>query len=229
MTGIETNSLDHVALWVSNREPLTDLLCERLGMHVIEQHRDFTLVGGDAREGKLTLFAAEGPREPGVLGRIGLRVPDVDAGGRAAPGPAGRARRRARLFDGPEGIPLALVPRPRRRPSSTSTISSCGSPTRSRRCRGSRGSASSATETGCGWPTASVLRGAGAGRGRRAPAEPHRAARRLRPGGLAGGARARDRGDRDQGHRQHASPSSCADPEQIVIEYVEHKPTFSLT
>src|SRR5262245_51823928 len=56
-------------------------------MHVIERTDRFTLVGADARRGKVTLFAAEGPRETGALARIGLRVsslPDgpteVDAG-----------------------------------------------------------------------------------------------------------------------------------------------------
>ena len=43
-------------------------------MHVIERTERFTLIGADARRGKLTLFEAEGPREQGVLGRIGLRV-----------------------------------------------------------------------------------------------------------------------------------------------------------
>ena len=43
-------------------------------MHVIERTDRFTLVGSDARRGKLTLFEAEGPREPGALEHIGLRV-----------------------------------------------------------------------------------------------------------------------------------------------------------
>ena len=43
-------------------------------MHVIERTERFTLIGADVRRGKLTLFEAEGPREQGVLGRIGLRV-----------------------------------------------------------------------------------------------------------------------------------------------------------
>src|SRR3954465_250464 len=43
-------------------------------MPVIERTDKFTLVGADARRGKLTLFEADGPRERGVLERIGLRV-----------------------------------------------------------------------------------------------------------------------------------------------------------
>ncbi len=67
-------SLDHVALWVDDREPLATFLCDHLGMHVIEETDTFTLAGIDAKLGKLTLFDAEGPREHGALKRIGLRV-----------------------------------------------------------------------------------------------------------------------------------------------------------
>ena len=41
-------SLDHVALWVDEREPLAGFLCDHLGMHVIEETDTFTLVGIDA-------------------------------------------------------------------------------------------------------------------------------------------------------------------------------------
>src|SRR5687768_29647 len=75
---IATTSFDHVALWVSDRGPLTELLCERLGLHVIDSTDDFTLVGADAREGKLTLFEAEGERDPGLIERVILRVNDLD-------------------------------------------------------------------------------------------------------------------------------------------------------
>src|SRR3954452_22012031 len=71
-------SFDHIALWVSERDALADLLCGPIGMHVIERTDDFTLVGADAREGKVTLFDAEGPRERGSLVRIVLRVSDLD-------------------------------------------------------------------------------------------------------------------------------------------------------
>lgn len=67
-------TLDHVALWVADRDTIADFACARLGMHVIERTDKFTLLGADARRGKLTLFAAEGPREQGALARIGLRV-----------------------------------------------------------------------------------------------------------------------------------------------------------
>ena len=42
-------------------------------MHVIERTDRFTLVGFDARRGKLTLFDADGPREQGALKHVALR------------------------------------------------------------------------------------------------------------------------------------------------------------
>ena len=71
-------TLDHVALWVADRDAIADYATQRLGMHVIERTERFTLVGSDARRGKLTLFAAEGPREQGALKHIGLRVSSLD-------------------------------------------------------------------------------------------------------------------------------------------------------
>jgi catechol 2,3-dioxygenase-like lactoylglutathione lyase family enzyme len=66
--------LDHVALWTDERDAIADFLLENAGMHVIDRTDKFTLVGADARKGKLTLFDAEGPRQPGALGHVGLRV-----------------------------------------------------------------------------------------------------------------------------------------------------------
>jgi catechol 2,3-dioxygenase-like lactoylglutathione lyase family enzyme len=79
--------LDHVALWTDERAALADFLCERAGMHVIDMTDTFTLVGADAKKGKITLFDADGPRDRGVLGHIGLNVHDESlAGNVSAPG-----------------------------------------------------------------------------------------------------------------------------------------------
>jgi catechol 2,3-dioxygenase-like lactoylglutathione lyase family enzyme len=72
---VNPTKLDHVALWVSERDAIADVLTSRLGMHVIDRTDKFTLVGADARRGKLTLFAAEAPREQGALRHIGWRMP----------------------------------------------------------------------------------------------------------------------------------------------------------
>jgi hypothetical protein len=66
--------LDHVALWLSDRDAVAGVLTTSLPLHVIERTGAFTLVGSDARRGKLTLFAAEGPRERGALQHVALRA-----------------------------------------------------------------------------------------------------------------------------------------------------------
>jgi catechol 2,3-dioxygenase-like lactoylglutathione lyase family enzyme len=105
-------SLDHVALWVDRREEMASFLSDHLGMHRIEETGDFTLVGVDAKLGKLTLFDAEGPRDRGALVRIGLRVGDLDAALAGLPLAAGvRREDGTALVDGPGGLPLALVER----------------------------------------------------------------------------------------------------------------------
>jgi catechol 2,3-dioxygenase-like lactoylglutathione lyase family enzyme len=75
---VRPRTLDHVALWVADRDSIASIATERLGMHVIDRTDRFTLIGADARRGKLTLFAADGPREQGALKRIGLRVSSLD-------------------------------------------------------------------------------------------------------------------------------------------------------
>src|ERR671923_2350100 len=75
---MEPKTLDHVALWVEDRDPIAALLTGSVGMHVIDRTDAFTLVGPDARRFKLTLFAAEGPRERGALEHVALRVSDLE-------------------------------------------------------------------------------------------------------------------------------------------------------
>jgi catechol 2,3-dioxygenase-like lactoylglutathione lyase family enzyme len=71
---VNPTKLDHVAYWLENRDEVADFCVAHLGMHVIERTDAFTLIGSNARRGKLTLFEAEGPREPGALKHVGLRV-----------------------------------------------------------------------------------------------------------------------------------------------------------
>ncbi len=75
---MKPKTLDHVAFWVADREPIVDFLTEHVGMHVIDRQDAFTLVGSDARRGKLTLFTAEGPREQGAFKHVALRVSDLE-------------------------------------------------------------------------------------------------------------------------------------------------------
>ena len=83
---MDPRTLDHVAFWVTEREQIA-AFCERhLGMHVIAQEANFSLMGSNARRGKLTLFDAEGPRDAGVLKHVGLRVSDLAAAREGLPG-----------------------------------------------------------------------------------------------------------------------------------------------
>ena len=103
---MEPRTLDHIAFWVADRRPIA-AFCERhLGMHVIADEANFTLIGSNARHGKLTLFDAEGPRERGPLKYVGLRVSDLAAA--RAELPAGTED----VFELGEGILVTLVEAP---------------------------------------------------------------------------------------------------------------------
>jgi catechol 2,3-dioxygenase-like lactoylglutathione lyase family enzyme len=108
---MDPNTLDHVAFWVDERDAIADFATRHLGMHVIDRQDNFTLVGSDARRGKLTLFAAEPERAPGPLSRIGLRVFDLDeALAELPPDLAVERPEEGRVeFEGPQRVPFALV------------------------------------------------------------------------------------------------------------------------
>ena len=110
---MQIETLDHVALWVEDTDALATFLTSHLGMHVIERNERFTLVGSDARRGKLTLFPASGPRDPGVLRRIGLCVRDLDAAVRALPSDLDVERSGATAhFVAPGALGLTLIEGP---------------------------------------------------------------------------------------------------------------------
>jgi catechol 2,3-dioxygenase-like lactoylglutathione lyase family enzyme len=102
-------TLDHVALWVADRDRITAFLTERLSMHVIERTDRFTLVGTDARRGKLTLFAEEGPRERGALKHVALRVNDLESAVGQLGGVDLERTDGGVYFDVEEGLRLGLV------------------------------------------------------------------------------------------------------------------------
>ena len=102
-------SLDHVALWVDDRGPLATFLCEHLGMHAIEETDTFTLLGIDAKLGKLTLFDAEGPRQRGALERVVLRVGRLESVLASLPFETTLRGEGVAEFEGPAGVPLGLV------------------------------------------------------------------------------------------------------------------------
>jgi catechol 2,3-dioxygenase-like lactoylglutathione lyase family enzyme len=111
---VRPETLDHVALWVADRDRIADFLTERVGMHVVDRTDAFTLVGSDARRGKLTLFAAEAPREPGALKHVALRVSSLERAERELRDGLELERPRPGdlYFDVHEGLRLGLVEAP---------------------------------------------------------------------------------------------------------------------
>lgn len=104
-------TLDHVAYWLADRDAVADFVVGHLGMHVIDRTDAFTLVGADARRGKLTLFAADRPRERGALEHVALRVGDLDRALAELPDELEVERRHEgeAYFELGEGVAIGLV------------------------------------------------------------------------------------------------------------------------
>src|SRR5438128_6533713 len=81
-------------------------------MHVIDRTDAFTLVGSDGRRGKLTLFAAEGPREPGALKHVALRVSSLERAESQLAGVDVERGDGELYFDVSDGLRLGLVEAP---------------------------------------------------------------------------------------------------------------------
>ena len=112
IAGMHAKAFDHVAVWAAERDALARVLTACCGMHEIERTQTFTLVGGDARRGKLTLFDADGPRDSGALERVVVRVPDLAESRRcleASKVAAGEGHDGAVSVAAPSQLPLALV------------------------------------------------------------------------------------------------------------------------
>ena len=91
---------------------VSEFVTAHLGMHVIEHTERFTLLGSNARRGKITLFDAEGPRDRGALKHVAFRVSSLDAALAALPDGLDLERPRAgeAYFDvGAEGVRFGLV------------------------------------------------------------------------------------------------------------------------
>jgi len=100
---VAPKTLDHIAFWVADRDAIVDRATRHLGMHVIDRTDKFTLIGSDARRGKLTLFDAQGPRERGAFKHVALRVSDLDAARQRLPDGGGES------VELGEGIDVRLV------------------------------------------------------------------------------------------------------------------------
>jgi catechol 2,3-dioxygenase-like lactoylglutathione lyase family enzyme len=107
--------LDHVAYWLADRDAVASFVTAHVGMHVIERTDTFTLLGSNARRGKITLFDAEPPRERGALKHVAFRVASLEDALAALPSglELERPQNREAYFDvGAEGVRFGLVESP---------------------------------------------------------------------------------------------------------------------
>ncbi len=109
---MKVRMLDHIALYMGDRDRAAEFLTSHLGFHVVDRTDRYTLVGAGGRLGKLTLFDAPDGRQPspGEIERINIRVADPESAAARLPEEAEvEAGDGGYLFKGPEGLPLALV------------------------------------------------------------------------------------------------------------------------
>ena len=220
-------SLDHVALWVDEREPLAAFLCEHLGMHVIEETDTFTLVGIDAKLGKLTLFDADGPRQRGALERVVLRVSDLDSVIESLPFGVARRDDGVAAFEAPAGLPLGLVERGGREFDLDHVVLSLEDPEAALECF---------EELGFGRRTdgtvavddryVRVVRGSAAAGGR--PLLNHLALLVDDAHGVQGEAEGAGIEIEDVKDAENTFAVFLRGPEGVRVEYLEHKPGFAL-
>jgi catechol 2,3-dioxygenase-like lactoylglutathione lyase family enzyme len=110
---VKIQKLDHIALYMIDRDAAADFLTSYLDFHVIDRTDRYTLVGAGGRIGKLTLFDAPEDIEAsqGPIERINIRVADPETTVARLPAEADiLSRDGGYLFSGPEDLPLALVP-----------------------------------------------------------------------------------------------------------------------
>jgi catechol 2,3-dioxygenase-like lactoylglutathione lyase family enzyme len=228
---LKVQRLDHVALHMRDRDYVADFLTSHLGFHVVDRTDRYTLVGAGGRIGKLTLFDTPSGSEPtpGVIERILIRVND----------PESAAARLADVevvgdeyrFSAPEGLPLALVPGEGGFTDYDleGIVLRSGDP---------EGSARGFVEMGFapGNDAATVM--AGEYRLRLVPSTFDAGAQGMlyHLGCLVGSAEEHRRQAEEQGLEIQdfvEGPNTLAvfvrGPEGVSVEYVEHKPTFSLT
>jgi len=110
---MKIQKLDHIALYMGDRDAAAKFLTTHLGFHVVDHTERYTLVGAGGRLGKLTLFdAPQGSTpSPGEIERIVIRTADPEAAAARLPRESGTEPYDGGYsFTGPEGLPLALVP-----------------------------------------------------------------------------------------------------------------------
>ena len=231
---MKIEKLDHIALYMSDRGAAADFLTTHLGFHVVDHTDRYTLVGAGGRIGKLTLFDAPdgSERTPGVVERINVRVLDPDSAATRLPKEANaEPQNGGYVFTGPEGLPLALV-------TGEGEFADYDLEGLVLRSGDPEGSARDFVRMGFapGEDTRTVR--AGDYRVRLAASTPERGTQGMlyHIGCLVHSAQDHRREAEEQGFEIQdfvEGPNTLAvfvrGPEGVSVEYVEHKPTFSLT
>jgi catechol 2,3-dioxygenase-like lactoylglutathione lyase family enzyme len=227
-TNFAPTSLDHVALWVDEREALATFLCDHLGMHVIEETDTFTLVGIDAKLGKLTLFDADGPRQRGALDRVVLRVNDLASVLGSLPLGVGARSDGVAAFEAPAGAPLGLVQGAGRDFDLDHVVLSLEDPDAALACLEQLGfeRASGNGSVSVGDRHVRVVRGSAADGGR--PLLNHLALLVDDAHGIQDEAEGAGLEIDDVKDAKNTFAVFVRGPEGVRVEYVEHKPGFAL-
>lgn len=218
---------------MSDRGATTDFLTSHLGFHVIDHTDRYTLVGAGGRVGKLTLFdAPEGVEpSPGVIERINIRVADAQSAARLLREIEVESVNGGYLFSGPEGLPLALVP-------GEGDFTDYDLEGLVLRSGDPEGSAQSFLRMGFALGEDATTVRAGEYRLRLIPSGSNRETQGMlyHIGCLVDSAEDHRREAEERGFEIQdfvEGPNTAAvfvrGPEEISVEYVEHKPTFSLT
>ena len=110
-TGVDLLALDGVGLAVCDPAAAAAFMCDHLGMLELDRAAGRVVVGAGGRAATLSLIAAEGPREGGALGRLILRVADIERAVAALPDGTAVDGDRFELarFRGPEGVELGFT------------------------------------------------------------------------------------------------------------------------
>jgi catechol 2,3-dioxygenase-like lactoylglutathione lyase family enzyme len=228
---MKVNMLDHIALYMKDRDDAAGFLTTYLGFHVIDHTERYTLVGAGGRLGKLTLFDApqDTTPSPGEIGRITIRVADPEAAAAKLPPEASAEPSDGGYnFTGPEGLPLAFV-------SGEGEFADYDLEGFTLRSRSPEESARTLVEMGFA-PGGDATVRAGDYLVRLTNSAPETGGMLFHIGCLV---------DSAEDHRREAEerglevtnfvegPNTLAafvrGPEGVSVEYVEHKPTFSLT
>jgi len=231
---VTPDTLDHVALWVADRDRIADFVTAKAGMHIVDRTDKFTLVGSDARRGKLTLFAAEGPRAQGALKHVALRVSSLEGTVGGLDGDVDRSRAGEAYVDLFEGLRLGFVEAPTEVEYDLDHVA-LWSRTPEETAREYEGLGFSPVEPGPSGAPRVVVGGAFVEFHDGEPGDPerpllnHLAVKVESAEDHISAARERGIEIADIVDAANTYAVFVWGPERVKVEYVEHKPTFSLT